>query len=173
MQYSNAASSTVENERVIVLDASTFKPSKESLPPSALDKLFFNKPVKVHLRETAALFSAILFIISAVSLYRARSESLWEIYAGIGALMFISGYYVPWSFYPVWKLWMGIASVLEKIMTAVIISISWFGIFIPFSFVARTFGAKPLDLSFAQASASYWENRTPESSDFKFLERQF
>lgn len=170
---SNAAIRNLENERVIVLDAAAFKTAGSDSRKTVLDDLFFKKPVRVHVRETAALFSAILLVIGAFSLYKGAPGSNWRLYTSLGAIFYLSGTYLPISFYPIWKLWMGFASVLERIMTGVIVSITWFGIFVPFSFVAKLFGAKSVDLRFAIAGSTYWETRSKESGDFKLLERQF
>lgn len=138
-----------------------------------LDELFFNRPVRTHVREFGALFGAIFFGFAAVRGYRHESLTGSYILSAIGVVFVALGYLAPSVLRPVWKGWMSFAHVLSLVMTWVIMSISWVVGFVPMALLLRVLGIKRIDLSYGAAVTTYWETRDPKYDDFMRLERQF
>jgi hypothetical protein len=57
---------------------------------------------------------------------------------------------------PVYKAWMGVAHVLGKINTTIILSVLFFLIITPLGLVFRLLGRDPLALKLDRAAATYW-----------------
>jgi hypothetical protein len=139
-----------------------------------LDELYFGKPVRIHVREFACVFSIIFLAIAAYGLIKNSSV------ANAGALLVASlillafGYLAPGVLRPVWSGWMAFAEALGKFMSTLIVSIAWTIVLVPVALLLRIIGKKVMDCSsYEPGVESYWEERDQKLHDFKLLERQF
>jgi len=138
-----------------------------------LDELFFNRPVRMHVREFGALFGAICFGFGAIRGYRHEFLTGTYILFAAGCAFVALGYLKPAILRPVWKAWMSFAHVLSLVMTWVVMSLSWVVGFVPMALLLRALGIKRIDLTYDPAVVSYWEIRDAKYDDFMRLERQF
>lgn len=138
-----------------------------------LDRLSYNKPIRQHVREFAALFALIILAIAAVKIYKG-STTLTPLILVISAIVLIGiGYGTPIVLYPIWNAWMKFAHVLGAVMTTLLLSIAWSIVLIPVSLILRIIGKKVMNLSFDRAAKTYWEDREERLHDFKLLDKQF
>ena len=144
-----------------------------SAPSNPLNELRFGKTVRQHVRETGCVFAIVLLGIAGYIALKAGS--LANIAACfVAALVVLAvAYGAPRAFLPVWRSWMTLAELLGHVVTFVILSVMWFGVFLPVAFALRLVGKKVMNMKFREQIATYWEDRKPELSDFKLLERQF
>jgi Saxitoxin biosynthesis operon protein SxtJ len=155
--------------RLEVIDGGALKKPK----PSALDELYFGKPVGQHVQEFGALFSVIFLVISAVLLYKGRPIFWPSVLISSAAIFTFLGYKAPAILKPVWSGWMKFAHVLGFVMTNLILFLAWSLMFVPMAIGLRLFGRKVMDVGFRMPVDSYWENRDEKYNDFRRLERQY
>ena len=138
-----------------------------------LDELYFNKPIRTHVREFGAVMALVCSIIAIFKSY--HFSPLWVPTSWmIGGLAFYASCIsFPAQFRPLWQAWMKFAHYLGLVMSVVILAVLWILLFIPISTVLKTLGKRVMDLRFHADVQSYWEDRAPEKHSFKLLERQF
>jgi hypothetical protein len=91
----------------------------------------------------------------------------------IGDIFVFLGIFFPTILRPLNKAWMTLAILLGWVMTRVILSVLFYIVITPISFIARLSGKKFLDLKIDKSRASYWENRKKVPITPSDYERQF
>ncbi|MFQ5767120.1 MAG: SxtJ family membrane protein [Acidobacteriota bacterium] len=71
------------------------------------------------------------------------------------------------------RIWMAIAGLMGKIMTAVILTVFFYAVFSPMVLVFRMLGKRPLDLSWRDRRSTYWVNRTEAEPSMERYRRAF
>jgi hypothetical protein len=138
-----------------------------------LDSQWMGKPVRVHVREFAVLFSIIFTAIASYKTYHYGVTTNALVWALGGIVIGILGYRAPRVLHPVWKGWMKFAHYLSIVMTFVIMSLTWIIGFVPMAMILKILRIKTIDLSYRSGAVTYWETRDPKFDDFKRLEQQF
>ena len=144
-------------------------PQSENSP---LDQLWFNKPVRQHVREFACVLSIIFLVIAA---FQARKHHLDVVFALLGMTfcVLLSGYLMPALLHPVWRSFLRVGEALGLVVTCLIVSLAWCIVVLPIAFLLKAIGKKVMTMEFRTAQASYWEARDPKHDNFQLLERQF
>jgi len=138
-----------------------------------LDRMLFKKPVRQHIKEFACIIAIVLLLIGGyLALKGATLATTLSLVSAALVLLFF-GYIFPKVLHPVWDSWMLMAHYLGIAVTALILSLTWVLLVIPTAMVLRVIRIKVMDMSFRSKAKTYWEDRKPESNDFKLLERQF
>ncbi len=161
--------------RLEVVEKTAMSPKvvQQSLEVDPLDELWFNKPIRQHVREFAVLFGIIFFAAAGYFLYRGYSSSVAAWLAAAGFVITALGYRAPAALRPLWKGWMAFAEMLGIGANFVILFVAWLLMFIPVGIVMKFAGKYVMDLRYRADVESYWEDRDPKFDDFKRLERQY
>jgi len=91
----------------------------------------------------------------------------------IAAAFIILGLAVPFVLKPIHKVWMTISIILGWIMTRVILSILFYLVVTPTSWLARLFGKRFLDLKIDKNARSYWIPKKELKVNKADYEKQF
>lgn len=140
---------------------------------SILDEVWEKKSVRRHILEFGLLFGAIGLGLTGykgwhgASLERCILGALVSFgFVGVSAAM-------PKLIWPLWRAWMGLAKLLNMVMTPIILALLWFCVLAPTALFLKAVGKRVMDLSFRADVPTYWIDRPARSHDFKRLERQF
>ena len=147
--------------------------SSPQQPVDVLDELWFRKPIRRHVAEFAIVFALISAVIGGFIVYKHGPIFRSTYWFASSFLLLVLGFYFPRVLHPLWKAWMKLAHVLNKVVTGIILSIMWTLVLLPISFLLRIIGKKVMDLSYDPSVETYWEEREEKLHDFKLIERQF
>lgn len=147
-------------------------------PPSMSQRILnerrFGKSVRTLIREFGEVLALVGVVVALFVLYKDRplTNALAWFLAGFG-LMGISRT-IPVILYPAWRAWMGLAFVLERTTTPLILGTLWVVALLPTAVLMRVLGKSSIDLTFKSDAPTYWEERADkDGQDFGLLERQF
>jgi hypothetical protein len=140
---------------------------------SFLDEVWEKKSVRRHIFEFGCLFGAIGLGISVYHWWDGAPISRVILGAFTSILFTGLSAATPKLIWPLWRGWMGLAKVLNMVMTPVILGILWFCVLAPTAIILRLIGKRVMDLSFRADVPTYWIDRPAKTNDFKRLERQF
>ncbi|NUM72825.1 hypothetical protein HUU40_00545 [candidate division KSB1 bacterium] len=129
------------------------------------------KTTKPALHKFGLAFGTGLLIIASVLVLKERSAFLYFIFAGI--VFTALGLAVPILLKPVYKVWMSFAVVMGFIMTRVILTVIFYGLFTPISLLAKLFGKDLLDEHWDENTKTYWVKRPAASFDPTSAENMF
>lgn len=88
---------------------------------------------------------------------------------GVGGVLLLGGIAVPDLLGPIYRAWMGLAKVLSKFTTPIVMGVIYFVVLTPVGLIARAFGHRPLRRA---RGASFWIDR-PAGSRQGDMSRQF
>jgi len=132
---------------------------------------------KQLLRQFGAIFGSGFLLIGLVKYFWMwswlfeRNEKLGLIFIFIGIVGGAIGLTGTKLALPLYWVWIGIAFVLGNIMSRVVITLIYYGVITPMSFVARLLGRDKLQLK-KRAVQSYWQDISLPHEPEKY-ERQF
>ena len=129
------------------------------------------KETKRDLRKFGLTVGIVLLLIAAL-LFNFEKTS-WIYFVVVGLYLFLNGLFFPRTLKPFNKLWMGLAIVLGFIMSRVILTILFYLVLTPISFIAKIFGKKFMELKYDKSSSTYWEKRSVIQKKQIDYERQF
>ncbi len=135
------------------------------------------KPSPKELRQFGAIFGSGFLLIGLVKYFWIwdwlfeRNEKLGLIFILIGIVGGAIGLTGTKLALPLYWVWIGIAFVLGNIMSRVVITLIYYGVITPMSFVARLLGRDKLQLK-KRAVQSYWQDISLPHEPEKY-ERQF
>ena len=135
------------------------------------------KPSPKELRQFGAIFGSGFLLIGLVKYFWMwswlfeRNEKLGLIFIFIGIVGGAIGLTGTKLALPLYWVWIGIAFVLGNIMSRVVITLIYYGVITPMSFVARLLGRDKLQLK-KRAVQSYWQDISLPHEPEKY-ERQF
>ena len=92
---------------------------------------------------------------------------------GLGGGLVGLGLLAPPLLGPVYRAWMALAFALGFVMTRVILTLAFVGLFVPVSLVFRLLGRDPLHQRPDPRAASYWTARDDGPADRERLERLY
>ena len=129
------------------------------------------KSGKKELREFGITIGIVLGLFGGLFLWREKS---FYYYFFIGSAVFlVFGLLAPAVLKPIQKIWMAIALVIGFFMTRVILSILFYLVVTPISFLTKFLGKDILDIKIDRKAASYWQLREKKPFDKLDYERQF
>jgi len=131
-----------------------------------------------HIKETNKDFRKfgltvgfVLVLIALLLFYFEKPSAIY--FVVIGVFLILSGFIYPKILGPLNKVWMGLAIVLGFIMSRVILTILFYFVLTPISFIARIFGKKFIVLKYDKSAKTYWEKRSVIQKKQIDYERQF
>lgn len=143
-------------------------------PSNELDRLWYRKPIRRHVREFAALFATIFIAVSGWMIYRGNpTYPVPAILMTCAGLLLLLGYKFPAVLRPVWSGWMKFAVALGVVMTGLILFAAWCVVLLPIALLVKTLRIRVMNTDFRTEAATYWQDRDSKLDDFKLLERQF
>ena len=128
------------------------------------------KTGKKDLRSFGYTIGIILLFISAILLY--YGNYLHKNLAIIATIFIGMGVVAPVFLKPIYLIWMTFAVVLGWIMTKIILSVVFYIIITPISFITRLFGEDFLSLKKIK-NDSHWNNRNSSDEVNQNYEKQF
>ena len=129
------------------------------------------KESKKDLRKFGLTVGTVLVIIAGFLFYFEKLSSIY--FGGIGLFLILTGLISPVILKPLNKIWMGLAIVLGFFMSRIILTILFYLILVPVSFIAKIFGKKFMELKYDESAETYWEKRTVIQKKTIDYERQF
>jgi len=135
------------------------------------------KPSPKELRQFGAIFGSGFLLIGLVKYFWIwnwlfeRNEKAGLIFILIGIVGGAIGLTGTKLALPLYWVWIGIAFVLGNIMSRVVITLIYYGVITPMSFIARLLGRDKLQLK-KRAVPSYWQDISLPHEPEKY-ERQF
>jgi hypothetical protein len=104
--------------------------------------------------------------------WRDRGPIVLGILSSLAGLFLAGGLLVPTRLGPLQRAWMGLAMLISRITTPVIMAILFFMVFLPIGLLMRAFGRNPLRRPGGSTAATFWARRNPEAGRSE-LARQF
>ena len=129
------------------------------------------KESKKDRRKFVLTVGGVIVIISVLLFYFEKSSAIY--FAFIGTFLVLAGLIYPRILKPLNKVWMGLAITLGFIMSRVILTILFYLVLTPISFIARIFGKKFMILKYDKSAKTYWEKRSIIQKKPIDYERQF
>ena len=129
------------------------------------------KESKKDLRKFGLTVGGVIVLISVLLFYFEKSLAIY--FAVVGAFLVLAGLIYPRILKPLNKVWMGLAITLGFIMSRVILTILFYLVLTPISFIARIFGKKFMILKYDKSAKTYWEERSIIQKKPIDYERQF
>jgi hypothetical protein len=142
-------------------------------PPSVLDERFHGRSVRSHVRSFGVLFSFISLGLAFYSSFAGWSLTVSGLLIIAAFTFYLLGVFLPLLLYPLWRAWMGLAKILNAIVTPLLLSALWIVLVIPLAYIMRIARVKAMDLSYRETCDSYWKTRKDAKQDFSLLERQW
>lgn len=136
-----------------------------------LDEIKSIKGTTQELRKFSLTIGVFLLLIAGFLIWKQRPSFPYFAYAG-GSFALL-GLILPILLKPIYKLWMSFAVVVGFIMTRVILTILYFGMFTPIALVAKLLGKDLLDERWNKNATTYWVKRPQTTFDPKSAENMF
>ncbi len=114
-----------------------------------------------------------IFLILLGFLFFYLNKSYYLYFLSSGSLFAALGLALPKILLPFQKVWMSIAVILGFFMTRLILSVLFYIVFTPMSFIAKLVGKNFLDEKIEKNAKSYWHYRENKEYEKIETERQF
>ena len=136
-----------------------------------LDEIKSIKATTKEARKFGLTIGIFLLAIAAWLLWKQRPSFPYFAYTGGGFVL--AGLILPGLLKPIYKVWMSFAVVMGFIMTRVILTILYFGVFTPIALAAKVLGKDLLDERWDKKAETYWVKRLATAYDPKSAENMF
>ncbi len=136
-----------------------------------LDEIKSIKGTKPELRKFGLTIGIFLLILAGWLFWKQRPSFPYFAYAGGGLVL--AGLILPVLLKPIYKMWMSFAVVMGFIMTRVILTVIYFGMFTPMALAAKLLGKDLLDEKWDKKAGTYWVKRPATPYDPKSAENMF
>jgi len=114
---------------------------------------------KRQLRSFGFLVGGVLALLGLGPMVFGKEMRPWAAIPA-GALLFFATF-VPRSLAPVQRIWMKMGHVLGSINTKIILTVTFFGLFVPMGFVMRLAGKDPMRRRYAPEANTYRVQSSP------------
>ena len=94
-------------------------------------------------------------------------------YVGVSGVLIVLGLLVPRALQPFFVVWIQIATVLNWLVTHVVLSICFFFTVVPIGILIRLFGSDPMNRALDKDAVSYWQDAENQSVDPERYTKQF
>jgi hypothetical protein len=122
-------------------------------------------------RKTALVVAGVLLLIAAWNFYRGRMTLVY-ILGGTGAFLLVAGLALPAVARRFHTLWMQLAAALGYVNSRILLSLMFYGVFMPYGLFSKLFGRDPLNRRAAKRE-SYWTPRPRTRQTKEQFERLF
>jgi hypothetical protein len=122
-------------------------------------------------RAFGLVFAGFFTILAGLSWW--RGGHFWPWYLGAATAFGAAALLVPSTLTPLNRVWTSFGALLHKIVNPIIMSVIFFGVFVPLGLLMRVVNKRPLDLRFHADTTSYWRKRPAGSQDPEAMTRQF
>jgi len=129
------------------------------------------KSGKKELRQFGLSVGAVLLIIGGWLLWKQRPAFIY--FAALGGFLVGGGLLVPIVLKPLFRVWMTFGVVMGFVMTRIILSILYFGVFTPTALVLKLLRKDLLEERWDKAAKSYWVKRQSQPYEPGTTERMF
>lgn len=117
-----------------------------------------------------ALTVGAAFLVIALVIWWRRGEGVAPlVVGGLGGALVVAGLIVPGHLTGVYRAWMGLAALLSRVTTPILMAVIYFLVITPIGVLRRRLGEDPLEHRI-DAEGSYWREADSAESDLK---RQF
>ena len=107
-----------------------------------------------ELRQFGYVMTSALLVVAGLLWWKERPMAPYV--AGVASAFLLSALVMPRILAPIEFVWMKLALLLGRIMTPVILTITFFVVITPFALVRRVFNRDPLDMRPSSEAESYW-----------------
>ena len=129
------------------------------------------KSTKKDLRKFGITIGTALIVLTVVLYFLDKSYYLY--FGAAGLLLIIAGFLFPVILKPLNIIWMGFAIILGWFSSRIILTIVFYFVLTPISFIAKISGKKFLDLKYKTNESSYWIKREIIKPDRSSYEKQY
>jgi len=136
-----------------------------------LEEIKSIKSDKKEFRKFGLTVGAVLLLIAAFLFWKERASFVY--FAVPGSALMVFGAIIPLVLKPIFKAWMAFAVVMGFVMTRVILTVLYFGMFTPVALVLKLLRKDLLEEKWDKDADSYWVKRKPEPYDPASTERMF
>ncbi len=126
---------------------------------------------RVELRKFGFTMGAVLWLLAGLLFWKQKPSALY--FAGIGAGFIVLGIVWPIILKPLYYFWMALAVLMGFVMTRVILTLLYFGMFTPIALLTRLLGKDLLDERWNKNAETYWSKRPSVPFDPKSSENMF
>ena len=124
---------------------------------------------KKTLRNFGLIFFVALGVIGGYVYWRGHAS--WPWFIGGSGLFLALGLFLPFLIKPFYKVWMTLAFLLGLIMTRVILTLTFFLMFMPMGLVLRMLGKDLLDEKIDRSASTYWKKHEPMPDKSRYLKQ--
>lgn len=124
-----------------------------------------------ELKRFGIMMGIILFALASYLFWKEKGSYFY--FAAPGVILAGVGLLLPTLLRPVYHGWMAIAAVMGFVMTRVILTLLFFGLFTPMALLARLFGKDLLQQRWNKNTGSYWVRREEGEYQPSSSERMF
>lgn len=136
-----------------------------------LEEIKSIKATTKEVRKFGVTIGILLLVIAAWLFWKQRPSFPYFAYAGGGLVL--AGLILPVLLKPIYKVWMSFAVVMGFVMTRVILTVIYFGMFTPMALAAKLLGKDLLDERLDKNAGTYWMKRPATPYDPKSAENMF
>lgn len=136
-----------------------------------LEEIKSIKATTKEVRKFGVTIGILLLVIAAWLFWKQRPSFPYFAYAGGGLVL--AGLILPVLLKPIYKVWMSFAVVMGFVMTRVILTVIYFGMFTPMALAAKLLGKDLLDERLDKNAGTYWVKRPTTTYDPKSAENMF
>lgn len=129
------------------------------------------KSTKKDLRKFGITIGTALIVLTVVLYFLDKSYYLY--FGAAGLLLIIAGFLFPFILKPLNIIWMGFAIILGWFSSRIILTIVFYFVLTPISFIAKISCKKFLDLKYKTNENSYWIKREITKPDRSSYEKQY
>ena len=122
-------------------------------------------------RSFGTLFIIVFALMAGLACW--RSNGAWPWLAGVSVAFAIVTWVRPSWLTPLNKAWMGLAYLLNKVVSPVVLGVLYYAAITPLGVGRRLLGKDPMRRRFAPHAASYWIPRRPPGPSPESLRDQF
>lgn len=122
-------------------------------------------------RKFGITIGIVLVLLAAFFFWKEKPSALY--FASAGMLFAALTWLLPGLMRPLYRAWMAFAVVMGFVMTRVILTIIFYGLFSPISLVMKLLRKDPLHEHFDKRAETYWVKREPQRYTPQASERMF
>jgi hypothetical protein len=135
------------------------------------DEIKSIKGTKPELRKFGLTIGIFLLLIAGFLFWKQRPS--FPYFACIAGGFALIGLIMPILLKPIYKAWMSFAVVMGFIMTRVILTVLYFGMFTPIALLTKLLGKDLLDERWNKSATTYWVKRPATKFDPQSAENMF
>jgi hypothetical protein len=122
-------------------------------------------------RSFGRLFTIVCALLAGWAWWHASSAYIWL--AAASVLFALVTWARPEWLAPINRAWMGLAYLLNKIVSPIVLGVLYYGLVTPMGVAMRLSGKDPMRRRFDSAARSYWIERQPPGPPPDSLREQF